>query len=178
MDKGHFAVSNKADVGISRDELNTLLQRIFQFGQLLAWKRSVNQKQENRLLDCSLLRQNVLNRGVVCHELGGQLRLRDVLRIVGGEAIFVQANGAVPSLVSEVNFRVRVHHGFAGVARHGGVLNKRQVLNILHGGVHAANRDNNSGGTKLVAGPKVPTEANTVSCFSRVKFHLSEHSLF
>jgi hypothetical protein len=50
-----------------------------------------------------LVRNNILESGVVLHEFEGKTSLGDIVSIVGREVVFVEANGAIPGLELEVN---------------------------------------------------------------------------
>lgn len=91
--------------------------------------------------------------------------------VVWGEGVFKLTRSANPGLKSEVDSCVRVENCCALLTRHGLILHKRQIFDVLHWCVKAAHRNHHSGSSNFVARPKIPAKAYSVFYFTLVKVH-------
>ena len=114
--------------------------------------------------------QHVLNCRVVWHELGWKLVLCDVLSILGWKVVARLAGCALPLLVAEVNDAIWVEDSTASLALDGSVAHELHIFNFFERRVEAADRDDGTSGTNLVAWPPVPGEANSVAHFRILTF--------
>ena len=139
MDKDVLAVGDQANQGVWRDEVQRLLQGIFELEQLLLWDGRVDHEQEDGPLVClDCLREDVLDSCILLHQLGRQGLLCDVARVVRWELVLGTTAWASPSLVAEVDAAEGVQHSVAGFAPDRLVLDERQASNLLEGCVHTA----------------------------------------
>jgi len=171
MDEDHLSVGDEANMSICWDEAYALLEGVLELSEFLTWQRGIYQQQEDRLLVRGLRWQDILDRCEIRHQLCWQLLLGDVLSVVCRERTFLLTCGTSPSFEAEIDLTVRIQHGLAGFAGDGRILDQSHVLNLFHGGVNAANRDNDPGLPDLVAGPKVPRKADTILLLSLIEVH-------
>ena len=176
MHLDHLSIGDETNVGIFGNEVDRLLQGVFQFDELFGRNRRVDQKQENRLLvHLSLLLglgQNVLNRGVIRGQLKWETLLGDVVCIVGREVVLVLANGTLPRFVSEVNNRVRIEDTLASFACNWLIFNRSDLSHVLQGGVQSSNWQHNSRRADLRVWPIVPREPDTILVLALIEIHI------
>ena len=121
----HFPISDKTNHCIRRDEAERLLQGILELNKFLRWHRSVYKKQEywlGRFNTLVCFRENVLQSGIVLHQLKRQRLLRDITCVMRREVVSILTDGTRPSLKFEVNRTVRVQNGVARLAKNRRVL--------------------------------------------------------
>ena len=178
MHLNHLAKCNQSNHRILRNEIDTLLQGVFQLDHVFAADDGVHDQDENgsgssgrlgrRLLR---LRQDVLKRGLLGHQLEGETRLADIVGVVWREIVFGDTNGAHPRLVPEVELAEGIQNIFALLALNWCVLNRHAVLYLFQWSVHAAERDSQARLVDLRLGPVVPREPEAVLNFSLLKVH-------
>jgi len=169
MNKRHLAICYKPNQRVLRNELDGLLQTILKLSQFFRWHCCVYHQQEDRLKGGRA--EDVFDCGEVLYQLCWQLGLGDVVGVVWGEGVLKLTRLADPGLKSKVDCCVWVKNGVALLARDGLILYKRQVLDVLHRSVKAANRNYDSSSSYFVAGPKIPAKAHSVFYFALVKVH-------
>ena len=173
MDECVLAICDQANESIRWDEVERLLQRVFQFCKFSTLDGCVNHQQEDWLQSSHLRirRQYVLDRSEVLHQFCRQCLLRDVACVMSWELILCEAGRAGPALVPEVDKAIRIEDRCAHFTGDWRILHQRHILDFLQRCIHAPHWYLDSSCSNLVGWPDVPREANSVKDFALIKVH-------
>ena len=141
MEKDHLAVSHKSNQRILRNEIDGLLQAVFELCQFFAGDGRVDHQQEDGFAWPLLgVWQDVFDGCEVLNELGRKLLLGDVVGIMRRERVLLLTCRAQPSFESEVDHAEWVQNSRTLWTGNCLILHECHVFNLLERSVKTAHR--------------------------------------